>query len=108
MAVEWLGADSAGECLCSVSCYDHDLILQGDSIFKEALDRSVTAPDRSEALPPMGSTCMIQSMMSTSTRSGSIASGSPSTTFLLPIDNPRHFWLPVTFGSSVGSLSCRP
>ncbi|KAA1474371.1 hypothetical protein DENSPDRAFT_882747 [Dentipellis sp. KUC8613] len=71
--VERLGAESARERVRWVSA------------IWEALDRSVTIPDRSETQSPTGSMRTIRSMTS-STHSGS-GSGSASTTFVPPMDS---------------------
>ncbi|KAH9954500.1 hypothetical protein BGW80DRAFT_415650 [Lactifluus volemus] len=52
----------------------------------DVLDRSVTVPDRSETQSPTSSMRTIQSIMSSSTNSSSMVSGSRSTTFVPPVD----------------------
>src|SRR6266702_1680091 len=89
--------------------FDCVLVLQADSIFKEVLDRSVTVPDRSETQSPTGSMRTIRSMASASTHSGSVASGSRSTTFLPPMESiPDISDFESLSGSSAGSLSRQP
>jgi len=78
-------------------------------VFRGVLDCSVTVPDWSEIQSPTGSMCMIRSMKSTCTHSGSAVSGSHSTTFLPPMESiPDFSDFQSLSGSSTGSLSCQP
>ena len=86
--VEWLGAELARACAPrwfgeSWSCPLFFKLTASSG----RLDRSVTVPDQSETQSPTGSMRPIRSMASTSTRSGSVTSGSWSTTFLPPMES---------------------
>jgi hypothetical protein len=87
-------------------CLMVSVVPLAHDMFREVLDCSVTAPDRSETQSPTGSMRTIRSMASTSTHSGSAMSGSHSTTFLPPMESiPDLSGLQPLSGSSAGSLS---
>ena len=78
-------------------------------MFREVLNCSVTVPDWSETQSPTGSMHMIHLMKSTSTHSGSVVSGSCSTTSLPPMESiPDLLDFQSLSGSSTGSVSCQP
>jgi len=76
-------------------------------VFREVLNCSVTVPNRSETQSLTGSMCTIDLMKSISTHSGSVVSGSCSTTSLPPMESiPDLLDFQSLLGS--GSVSCQP